>query len=111
MSCALYLRREVPDGRDVGLRVQGAYEVADVAAVHVQRPARVADGVARLAEVAEALRHAGRQVRLVEVGQPRRVILAGGAVESLLRPGKDGAAGLRRRTGHGQGSGEAVVPA
>jgi hypothetical protein len=26
-----YLRREVPDGRDVGLRAQDAYEVADVA--------------------------------------------------------------------------------
>jgi hypothetical protein len=49
--------------------------------------------VARLAEVAEALRHAGRQVRLVEVGEPRRVVLAGGAVEGLLRPGECGTAG------------------
>jgi hypothetical protein len=36
MSCCggqplAYLRREVPDGRDVGLRAQDAYEVADVA--------------------------------------------------------------------------------
>jgi hypothetical protein len=36
MSCCsgqplAYLRSEVPDGRDVGLRAQDAYEVADVA--------------------------------------------------------------------------------
>ena len=36
MSCCggqplAYLRRELPDGRDVGLRAQDAYEVADVA--------------------------------------------------------------------------------
>jgi hypothetical protein len=55
--------------------------------------------VARLAEVAEALRHAGGQVRLVEVGEPGRVVLAGGAVEGLLGPGEGGAAGTGVVTG------------
>jgi hypothetical protein len=51
--------------------------------------------VARLAEVAEALGHAGGQVCLVEVGEPRRVVFAGGSVEGLLCPGEGGAAGVR----------------
>jgi hypothetical protein len=58
----------------------------------MSRERRVAGGVACLAEVAEALGHAGGQVCLVEVGQPRRVVLAGGPVEGLFRPGDDGAA-------------------
>jgi hypothetical protein len=31
-----YLRREVPDRRDVGLRAQGAYEIADVATLRAE---------------------------------------------------------------------------
>jgi len=50
--------------------------------------------VTRFAKVAEALRHAGRQVCLIEVGEPRRVIFAGRAVKRPLCLGKSGAAGM-----------------
>jgi hypothetical protein len=51
--------------------------------------------VARFAEVAEALRHPGRQVCLIEVGEPHRVIFAGCAVKCLLCPSEHGTAGVR----------------
>jgi hypothetical protein len=78
----------------VGSGEQGKIEgtPADVPAVHVQRAEGVAGGVGSLVEVAETLGHAGGQVGLVEVGQPCRVVFAGGAVECPLRSGKCGSA-------------------
>ena len=51
--------------------------------------------MACLAEVAEALRHAGRQVCLIEVGKPRRVVFAGCTVKCLFCPDENGTAGVR----------------
>jgi hypothetical protein len=55
--------------------------------------------VASLAKVTEALRHAGRQVRLIEIGEPRRIVLASCTVECPLCPGKSRAAGVGIVTG------------
>jgi hypothetical protein len=50
--------------------------------------------VTRLAKVTEALRHAGRQVRLIEIRKPRRIILPSCTVECPLCRGKSRAAGM-----------------
>ena len=80
-----------------GTGEQGEVErpAAHIPAVHVQRPLGISCGVARVTEIPEALSHAGGQVRLVKVGEPRRVVFAGGPVEGLLCPCEGGAAGMR----------------
>lgn len=61
---------------------------AHIAAIHVQRPLRITRGVARLTKITEALRHPGRQIRFIEIREPRRVILMSRTVKRPFCRGK-----------------------
>lgn len=95
-TCLLGLVLRGVSGGEQG-QVEGS--AAHVTAVHIQGAPRVTRGVTRLAKITEALRHAGRQVRLIEIPEPRRVILAGRAVEGPLSRSKSRTAGVSIVTG------------
>jgi len=71
----------------VGRREQRQVEgpATHVTAVHFEGPLGELGSVASLAEVPEALGHPRRQIGLVEVGQPCRVVFAHRAVEGPFR--------------------------
>src|SRR5215472_3914683 len=53
-------------------------EDGDIPAVHVQGTRAYPGGVAGPPRVTETLGHAGCQIRLIEIGQPGRGVVAGG---------------------------------
>jgi hypothetical protein len=55
--------------------------------------------VTRFTKITETLRHAGRQVCLIEVSEPRRVIFANRTVKRPLRLGQSDTAGAGIITG------------
>src|ERR1700736_900367 len=69
------LLRLVLRGVSGGEQGQVERPAAHGTAVHVQWAPRIPRSVTRLTKVTEALRHAGRQIRLIEIRKPRRIIL------------------------------------